>query len=199
MRFAVRFLILLCIVGTLSAVFYLIFDGLGLLSQDGLAEFIQSGDMYFLYVAIFVIQSCCLCFIPGNTMVYCAVGVLLFGPDALLTIIALNVIGAACSSQALFFIGRFGGRGLIGLLFGDGSLDRMLTKLNERGHKILPIYYLLLFLPDDLLCLTCGTSEMSWKKFTALNLVFRSLGVTILTILFFYILPYVEIIWDMIF
>ena len=170
--------------------FYFAFDYLGLLSQEGLVEFIESGNMYFLYISLFVVQAACLCFIPGSTALFCAVGVLLFGYDAFWTVVILNIMGAMIASQVLFLIGRTGGRGLIGLLFGDGSMERVLNKLDEKGWKVLVPWYLLLFLPDDLMAVACGSSRMSWKKFTALTIVFRSIGVTLLTAIYFFVLPY---------
>jgi len=183
-------MVLFTILITISVIFYFVFDALGLLSQEGLAEFIESGNIYVLYLVIFVVQACCLCFIPGSTALFCAVGVLIFGYDAFWTVVLLNVIGAFIVSQILFFFGRYGGRGLIGLLFGDGSLDKTLDTLDKKGAKILPLWYLLLIAPDDLMAVACGSSNMSWKKFTVLTVIFRSIGISILTAVYFYILPW---------
>ncbi|MCL2712167.1 MAG: VTT domain-containing protein [Methanomassiliicoccaceae archaeon] len=187
-----RFLILFGILASISVTFYLVFSALGLLSQEGLAEFIESGNMYFLYVVIFVTQACCLCVIPGSTAVFCGVGILIFGTENFWIVVLLNVIGAWFASQALFFIGRYGGRGLINILFGENALQKQLDVLDEKGTKILPIWFMLLVLPDDLMSMACGASKISWKKFTILHTIFRSIGITLLTTVYFYVIPIVR-------
>ena len=190
----VRILILLAIVGTVSVVFFLIFSHLGLLSQEGVKDFINSGGGYYIYIlwiSLFVIQACCLCMIPGSTALFCAVGLLVFGTENFLTVVILNVIGAWIASQALFFIGRHGGRRLIRVLFGENALKKPLDALSRKGTRILPIWFLLLILPDDLMCMACGASDIDYKKFTILHTIFRSIGVALLTTLYFFVLPVV--------
>ena len=189
-----RILILFAIIGAVSVTFYLIFNALGLLSEEGLREFMEAGGgnyMYILYISIFVTQACCLSMIPGSTALFCGVGLLIFGPENFWTVVLLNVIGAWLASQALFFIGRYGGRKLITLLFGENALDKQLDVLSKKGAKILPVWFMLLILPDDLMSLACGASRMDHKLFTIMHTVFRSIGITLLTALYFFVLPVV--------
>jgi len=187
----IRLVVLIAILATVSISFYLVFNHFGLLSEEGLKEFIESGNMYFLYLLIFVVQACCLSMIPGSTALFCAVGVLIFGAENFWTIVILNIIGAWLASQALFFIGRYGGRRLLYLLFGEKALEKQLDVLSRKGTKILPIWFLLLILPDDLMSLACGASKMSHRTFTIMHTIFRSIGITLLTAVYVYVLPIV--------
>jgi len=190
----VRLLIPLAMVAVISIVFYFIFKSLGLLSPEGVRDFIESGNghyVYILYLSLFVIQACCLSMIPGSTALFCAVGLLIFGTDQFWTVVILNVIGAWSASQALFFLGRYGGRGLIKVLFGENAFDKQLNILAEKGTRILPVWFLLLILPDDLMSLACGASKIRYRTFTILHTVFRSIGITLLTAVYFFVVPIV--------
>jgi|GEM_PF-2847380 len=191
---AIRLLIPLAMVAAVSVTFYFIFSYLGLLSPEGVRSFVESGGgyyIYILYVSLFVIQACCLCMIPGSTALFCAVGLLIFGTENFWTVVILNVIGAWLASQALFFIGRHGGRRFVRLLFGENALDKQLNVLAEKGTKILPVWFLLLILPDDLMSLACGASKIDYKTFTIMHTVFRSIGITLLTTVYFFVVPIV--------
>jgi uncharacterized membrane protein YdjX (TVP38/TMEM64 family) len=187
-------LILLAIVGTVSLTFYVIFSYFGLLSPDGLKNFMESGGgnyVYILYVSLFITQACCLSMIPGSTALFCGVGLILFGTENFWTVVLLNVIGAWFASQALFQIGRHGGRRLLRTLFGENAFDKQLEVLSKKGPRILPVWFMLLILPDDLMCLACGASNMRYRTFTILHTVFRSIGITLLTAVYFFVLPIV--------
>ncbi|MCL2890971.1 MAG: VTT domain-containing protein [Methanomassiliicoccaceae archaeon] len=190
----VKILIPLALVAVISLVFYVIFSSLGLLSPEGVREFIESGNghfVYLLYISLFVTQACCLSMIPGSTALFCGVGLLIFGVDQFWTVVILNIIGAWFASQALFLMGRHGGRRLIKVLFGENALDKQLNVLAEKGTKILPIWFLMLVLPDDLMSLACGASKINYKTFTILHTVFRSIGITLLTGVYFFVIPIV--------
>jgi len=187
-----RLLIPIAMVAAISLTFYFIFSSLGLLSPEGVRSFTESGGghyVYILYVSLFVIQACCLSMIPGSTALFCGAGLLIFGTDQFWTVVILNVIGAWFASQALFLIGRSGGRRFIRFLFGENAFDKQLSVLSTKGTKILPIWFMLLILPDDLMCMACGASRIDYKKFTILHTVFRSIGVTLLTTLYFFVIP----------
>ena len=188
----IKILIPLAVIAVISVIFYVIFSWLGLLSPEGVRHFIETGNghyVYLLYLSLFVIQACCLSMIPGSTALFCAVGLLIFGTDQFWTVVVLNIIGAWLASQALFLMGRHGGRRLIRTLFGENALDKQLNVLAEKGTKILPIWFLLLILPDDLMSLACGASKINYKTFTILHTVFRSIGITLLTGVYFFVVP----------
>ena len=189
-----RVLILIGIIAAISILFFIIFSSLGLLSEEGIKAFIESDDvvyMYIIYIALFVIQAACLSFIPGSTALFCGVGLLLFGYDAFWTVVVLNIIAAWIVSQMIFFIGRYGGRRLLKILFGENALDKQLSVLSKKGTKILPIWFSFCILPDDMMCLACGSSDMDWKRFTIIHSIFRTFGITTLTAIHFFLLPIV--------
>ena len=189
-----RALILIGIISAITITFFLIFSALGLLTEEGLRAFIESDDvvyMYIIYIALFVIQAACLSFIPGSTALFCGVGLLLFGYDAFWTVVVLNIIAAWIVSQTIFFIGRYGGRRLLKILFGKNGLDKQLNVLSKKGTKILPVWFSFCVLPDDMMCLACGSSEMDWKRFTIIHTIFRTFGITTLTAIHFFVLPMV--------
>ena len=79
------------------------------------------------------------------------------------------------------------------ILFGENAFNKQLNILSDKGTKILPIWFMMLILPDDLMCLACGASRIDYKKFTVLHTVFRSMGVTLLTTLYFFVIPVLPI------
>ena len=173
-----RFLTVALIVVAVTASFYFLFRTLGFLDADSLSESLQNDGMrvYAIFIALFVIQALCLCMIPGNTTLFIMTAWILFDGD-FWTVFPVCLMGVWLSGIALFFLGRYGGRRLIYWLFNKENVDKRLDWLSTKGAKMLPIFFLIPFMPNDMICAVCGMSKLKFWKFMLIIIPFRMIEV----------------------
>ena len=158
----------------------------GLLSsQERLRSFVDGfgaagAAVFILFQAVQVVVP----ILPGG--LGCLAGVILFGPWYGFL---YNYIGICAGSLAAFAIARNCGRPLLYQMFPRSLIDRYDRWTNERG-RFARWFAFLIFIqvaPDDYLCFLAGTTEISWRLYTAIILLCKpfaiamySLGLTVL-------------------
>lgn len=121
--------------------------------------------------------------LPGG--LGCLAGVLLFGA---VNGFLYNYIGICVGSLMAFAIARNCGKPLLGLLFSEKTIAKYSAWTEDNG-RFVRLFAWAIFLPvapDDFLCYLAGTTEMSWRRFTAIILLGKpfaiamySLGLTV--------------------
>lgn len=158
----------------------------GLLSsQEQLRGFVQSfgragAIIFILFQAVQVVVP----ILPGG--LGCLAGVVLFGPWYGFL---YNYLGICAGSLAAFAIARSCGRPLLYRMFPKKLIDRYDRWATEKD-RFARWFAFLIFIPvapDDYLCFLAGTTELSWKRYTAIILLCKpfsialySLGLTLL-------------------
>lgn len=159
----------------------------GLLSsQERLRSFVDGfgaagAAVFILFQAVQVVVP----ILPGG--LGCLAGVILFGPWYGFL---YNYIGICAGSLAAFAIARNCGRPLLYRMFPRKMIDRYDRWTNERG-RFARWFAFLIFIPvapDDYLCFLAGTTEISWRLYTAIILLCKPFAIAIyslgLTVLF---------------
>lgn len=156
-----------------------------LTSQERLRTFVGSfgaagAAVFILFQAVQVVVP----ILPGG--LGCLAGVILFGPWYGFL---YNYIGICAGSLAAFAIARSCGQPLLYRMFPREMIDRYDRWSNERG-RFARWFAFLIFIPvapDDYLCFLAGTTEISWRLYTAIILLCKpfaiamySLGLTVL-------------------
>lgn len=184
---SMKWMQLLSIAGLIACVVLSIwFWQQGLLSsQERLRSFVDGfgaagAAVFILFQAVQVVVP----ILPGG--LGCLAGVILFGPWYGFL---YNYIGICAGSLAAFAIARNCGRPLLYRMFPRKMIDRYDRWTNERG-RFARWFAFLIFIPvapDDYLCFLAGTTEISWRLYTAIILLCKpfaiamySLGLTVL-------------------
>lgn len=122
--------------------------------------------------------------LPGG--LGCLAGVLLFGA---VNGFVYNYIGICVGSLMAFAIARSCGKPLLSLLFSEKTIAKYSAWTEDRGRfsKLFAWAIFLPVAPDDFLCYLAGTTEMTWRRFTAIILLGKpfaiamySLGLTVI-------------------
>ena len=122
--------------------------------------------------------------LPGG--LGCLAGVLLFGA---VNGFLYNYIGICMGSLLAFAIARSCGKPLLSLLFSERTIAKYSawTEERDRFSRLFAWAIFLPVAPDDFLCSLAGTTEMTWRRFTAIILLGKpfaiamySLGLTVL-------------------
>ena len=156
-----------------------------LTSQERMQAFVAScgaagGLLFVAFQAVQVVVP----ILPGG--LGCLAGVVLFGPWYGFV---YNYLGICAGSLAAFAISRSCGRPLLYRMFPRKMIEKYDRWTGEK-HRFARWFALLIFLPvapDDYLCFLAGTTEISWRTYTAIILLCKpfsialySLGLTVL-------------------
>ncbi len=162
----------------------------GLVFNSALFENIKTE--WYGYLTFFLIQvivTVLLCFAPGGSATFIALGVVLYGPTWQCFLLVFS--GVIASSLLMDLLGRFGGSFLLQKLFSKADYDKGMALLQEKGIVYLPVMYLLPVFPDDLLCCLAGMSKIKFWYHTLIILLCRGVGCA--TIVFgISLIPYQE-------
>ena len=114
--------------------------------------------------------------LPGG--LGCLVGVILFGP---LWGFAYNYTGICIGSLLAFAVARTCGKPLLHLLFSEKTIEkyRHWTEERDRFAKLFALAIFFPVAPDDFLCYLAGTTEMSWRKYTAIILLGKPFAIAL--------------------
>ena len=140
-----------------------------LTSQERLQAMVESfglagGVLFTVFQAVQVVIP----ILPGG--LGCLVGVLLFGP---IWGFAYNYAGICIGSLMAFAVARSCGRPLLSLLFSEKTIEKYDHWTTER-NRFARLFALAIFMPvapDDFLCYLAGTTDMSWRRYTAIILL----------------------------
>lgn len=148
--------------------------------QAMVASFGMAGALLFtVFQAVQVVVP----ILPGG--LGCLAGVLLFGP---VWGFAYNYVGICIGSLLAFGVARNCGKPLLPLLFSEKTIQKY-SRWTEEKDRFARLFALAIFLPvapDDFLCYLAGTTEMTWRRYTAIILLGKpfaialySLGLTV--------------------
>ncbi len=114
--------------------------------------------------------------LPGG--LGCLVGVILFGP---FWGFACNYTGICVGSLLAFAVAKNCGRPLLYLLFSEKTIQKYDHWTAER-NRFARLFALAIFLPvapDDFLCYLAGTTDMSWRRYTAIILLGKPFAIAL--------------------
>lgn len=121
--------------------------------------------------------------LPGG--VSCAAGVLVFGP---LEGFLYNYGGIAIGSIIAFALARRYGTRYVRFFMKDETYDKYIGWL-DKGRKFQIFFAIALFLPglpDDALCMLCGLTKTTWKKFLLIFLLAKPLSIALYSFAYLY-------------
>ncbi len=114
--------------------------------------------------------------LPGG--LGCLVGVILFGP---VWGFAYNYTGICIGSLMAFAVAKNCGRPLLHLLFSEKMIQKYdrWTAERDRFARLFALAIFLPVAPDDFLCYLAGTTEMSWRRYTAIILLGKPFAIAL--------------------
>lgn len=156
-----------------------------LTSQERLQALVSSFGMAgALLFTVFQAVQVVVPILPGG--LGCLAGVLLFGP---VWGFAYNYVGICVGSLLAFGVARNCGKPLLPLLFSEKTIEKYSRWTGEKD-RFARLFALAIFLPvapDDFLCYLAGTTEMTWRRYTAIiflgkpfAIALYSLGLTVI-------------------
>ena len=155
-----------------------------LTSQEQMETLVRScGAAGVLLFILFQTVQVVVPVLPGG--IGCLAGVLIFGP---VWGFVYNYVGICIGSLAAFAVARNCGKPLLTMLFSEKTIAKY-SRWAEERNRFARLFALAIFLPvapDDFLCYLAGTTEMSWRQYTAIILLGKpfaialySLGLTV--------------------
>ena len=135
---------------------------------------------WIIIIAVQVIITTVLCFIPGASMAF----IMLLGAiySSKLSAFLIAFIGVLLSSLLMYLTGRFGGYMICTKLLGEEDCKKASQLLNDKGLVFFPLMMLFPIFPDDALVMIAGTLKMSLKWFIPSIVICRGIGIA--TIIF---------------
>ena len=156
-----------------------------LTSQEQMEALVRScGAAGVLLFILFQTVQVVVPVLPGG--LGCLAGVLLFGP---LWGFVYNYVGICIGSIVVFAVSRTCGKPLLTMLFSPKLIDkyRCWTEEKDRFARLFALAIFFPVAPDDFLYYLAGTTDMTWRRYTAIILLGKpfaiglySLGLTIL-------------------
>lgn len=148
-----------------------------LTSQERLEALVKScGAAGAVLFTVFQAVQVVVPILPGG--LGCLAGVLLFGP---VMGFVYNYVGICIGSLMAFAVARSCGKPLLGLLFSQRTIDRY-SRWAEEKDRFARLFALAIFLPvapDDFLCYLAGTTDMSWRRYTAIILLGKPFAISL--------------------
>ena len=165
-------LVALLILSAFNIVYY--DDGLQI-NMELFARFQNSWYGWIIVIAVQVVITTLLCFIPGASMAFIILLTAIY--QSKLTAFLLAFIGVMLSSLLMYLTGRFGGYAICAKLLGKEDCEKASRLLNNRGVVFFPVMMLFPLFPDDALVMMAGTLKMSLKWFIPSIAVCRTIGI----------------------
>ena len=141
--------------------------------QTYISGFGPAGTLVFI---IFQAVQVVVPILPGG--LGCLAGVLLFGAWKGLL---YNYVGICIGSIAAFFIAKNCGKPILYSLFKEKTIEKY-EKWTGNDSRFATWFALAIFFPvapDDFLCYLAGTTQICWKKFTAIILLGRPFSISL--------------------
>jgi len=148
-----------------------------LTSQERLQALVSSFGMAgALLFTVFQAVQVVVPILPGG--LGCLAGVLLFGP---VWGFAYNYVGICAGSLLAFGVARNCGKPLLSLLFSEKTIEKY-SRWSEERDRFARLFALAIFLPvapDDFLCYLAGTTDMTWRRYTAIILLGKPFAIAL--------------------
>lgn len=171
-----KVILVLVVLGLFSVGIFFTLKALGVTDIEGLREIISKCGAWgwVVFIALFMLCSNLLCFMPGTSATFIAVAVILFGSWKALIISAISVF---LSSSLMFLIGRTCGEKVAEKIVGKESLEKAQKLIDMKSKMLLPLMFLFPIFPDDALCMVAGMTKMRYWYFAVVVAVFRTIGI----------------------
>lgn len=128
-----------------------------------------------VFIALQVICTTVLCFLPGTTMMFIVLGQTLYpNPTHAFLIVFMGVV---ISSTVMYLVGRFGGYKICVKMLGEEDCEKATSLLRNKGSVFFPIMMLFPMFPDDALVMISGTLKMKLGWFFPSILIGRGIGI----------------------
>ena len=162
MKKKLKLIIALLVIIAISVSCFFILKACGVTNIDNLRVVVSNSGGWGIVVFLLlqIICTVLLCFVPGTSMTFITLGVVMFGPNWKTFLLCFS--GVILSSITMDLIGRFGGSKLIIKLVGEGDYNDALALVQEKGVVYVPVMYLLPIFPDDAICMICGATKVKW-------------------------------------
>lgn len=172
----VKWVILIVCIALITGIAWITLDSLGITSIDGLRTLIAGCGAWgwVVFILLQVLATTLLCFIPGTSMTFIIVSIILFGAWQGFII---SLAGVILSSMVMFLVGRFGGEKIAIKIVGEESLKKSQDLIAVKSKIFLPLMFLFPAFPDDALCLVAGITKMRWWEFLLIVICCRTIGV----------------------
>lgn len=148
-----------------------------LTSQERLEAFVSSwGPAGALLFTLFQAVQVVVPVLPGG--LGCLAGVVLFGP---VWGFVYNYVGICIGSLMAFAVARSCGKPLLSLLFSERTIEKY-SRWTEEKDRFARLFAWAIFLPvapDDFLCYLAGTTEMTWRRYTAIILLGKPFAIAL--------------------
>ena len=108
---------------------------------------------------------------PINSIIFVIPAIIVFGA---IKAFVLCYVGLIIGSIIMFFIGRIGGIKILSWIVGKDKALKYKFVLGK-GKFMLPIFMLLAIIPDDLLCVSAGLSNIDFGYFLLVILATRGI------------------------
>jgi uncharacterized membrane protein YdjX (TVP38/TMEM64 family) len=112
--------------------------------------------------------------LPGG--IGCLAGVVLFGPG---WGFVYNYVGICLGSMMAFAVARNCGKPLLDKLFSQKTIQRYSRWTGEGFERLFALAIFLPVAPDDFLCYLAGTTQMTWRRFTATILLGKPFAIAL--------------------
>ena len=130
---------------------------------------------WLIVLAIEVLITTVLCFIPGVSMAFILLLQAMY--ENPWHAFALAFIGVMLASLLMYLTGRFGGYRICEKLLGKEDCEKASQLLNNKGAVYFPIMMLFPMFPDEALTMVAGTLKMSLKWFVPSVVIGRGIGI----------------------
>lgn len=152
-------LLLIFIIAVLAVGVYFILRACGFTSVEEFQKLKEDlGDSFYFWAIIVALQVIQVIFIPITNQIITVPVALLF-KDELWKVFLSSWIGIILGSIALYFIGRYGGKKILGWILSDKEKANNCAKWMQRGKAFYPAGMLIPFVPDDILTTLAGTAQ----------------------------------------
>lgn len=172
----IKILLVILAVAALSVGIYFTFKALGITSIEGIRELVAKCGAWgwIVFIALFVICSTLLCFIPGTSATFIAVSIIMFGA---LKGFIISTVSVFLASSLMFLIGNTLGEKTAAKIVGEDGLEKAQNLLDMKSKMLLPLMFLFPVFPDDALCMVAGMTKMRYWYFAIVVAIFRTIGI----------------------
>lgn len=172
----IKFGLILLLLVAASVGIYLILRSCGITDVNQLRDLIASCGAWgwIVFIALFTLSTTLLCFVPGISMTFITVSIILFGAmkGFLISSIAIFI-----ASTIMFWIGNTVGERAAVKLVGKDSLEKAQNLIDVKSKLLLPLMLLFPVFPDDALCMVAGMTKMKYWYFAIIALICRTVGI----------------------
>ena len=158
----IKSLILVGIIAIIAVSAYFILRACGFTTVEDFNRLRDDlGDSFTFWLVITLLQIIQVVFIPITNQIV-TVPVALIFKNELWKVFLSSWAGIFLGSIALYFIGRYGGRKILGWILSDKEKAERCSNWMNKGKAFYPMGMLIPFVPDDVLTTLAGTAKFKF-------------------------------------